>query len=271
MPKARVNGIDLFYQDVGPPTAPALCLVMGWGGDHTAWALQIPAFAAHYRVIAFDNRGAGQSDAPDVPYTIAGMADDALGLLEALGISAAHVCGASMGGMIAQEMALRQPARVLTLQLHCTLARPDAYGAFLVAGLLRVRGREDPEEFARAIVPWLFCRTTLAQHPELVDFFIARALEYPHPTGLVGLTRQAHAIGSHDTLDRLARIRVPTLITVGAGDILVPPPFSREIHAQIATSELVEIADAGHLHFMEQFERFNEICLGFLAKAADGA
>ena len=265
MPTARVNGIDLHYQELGSPTAPPLCLVMGWGGNHTAWALQTAAFSEDYRVITFDNRGAGQSEAPDVPYTIAGMADDALGLLDCLGVTSAHVCGVSMGGMIAQEIALRQPDRVLTLGLHCTLARPDAYGAFLVRQLLHVRAR-DREEFERTLVPWLFSRKTVARHPELVELFIERALDYPFPTGLVGLTRQAEALGSHDTLDRLARIRVPTLITVGADDILVPPSFSQDIHAQMSTSELVVIPDAGHLHFMEQFQRFNELCLGFLGK-----
>src|SRR5262249_17520018 len=160
-------------------------------GDQTAWALQLPAFSDAYRVIAFDNRGAGQSDAPDVPYTIAGMADDTLGLLDCLGVTAAHICGVSMGRMIAQEIALKAPERVLTLGLHCTLARPDAYGAFLVRYLLRVRARDDLEEFATALVPWLFCRKTLADNPEVIQLFMDRAVCYPYPTGLVGQTRQA--------------------------------------------------------------------------------
>ena len=94
---------------------------MGWGGDHTAWAFQVPAFAAEFDVIALDNRGAGQSDAPDTHYTIPGMADDVAGLMDQLGVRHAHICGASMGGMIAQELTLRHPDRVLSLQLHCTM------------------------------------------------------------------------------------------------------------------------------------------------------
>ena len=264
MPTLAVNGAHIFYQETGPARAEPLVLIMGWGGDHTAWAFQVPAFSAAFRVIALDNRGAGQSDAPDVPYTIAGMADDTLGLLDQLGIDRAHVCGASMGGMIAQEIALRRGARVLTLQLHCTLARADAYGSFLVENLLRVKARGDREEYARTILPWVVSRKTMADNPDFVRLFIERAAQYPHATGLVGLTRQAEAIGSHDTLERLATIHVPTLITVGAEDILVPPPFSRELHARVPGSELRVMPDAGHLHFMEQFEAFNEICLGFL-------
>lgn len=243
-----------------------MLLIMGWGGDHTAWAFQIPALAARYRVIAFDNRGAGQSDAPDVPYTIRGMAADALALLDAVGIRRAHVCGASMGGMIAQELALAAPERVLSLQLHCTLARADAYGGLLVETLLRAREREDAAGWARALLPWLVCRRTVAEHPEFVTVWVQRAVDNPYPTGLVGLRRQAEAVAGHDALDRLGHIAVPTLVTTGAEDILVPPAFSREIHARIAGAEMAVIPDAGHLHFIEQAGSFNATCLTFLAR-----
>jgi 3-oxoadipate enol-lactonase len=266
VPHAQVNGVRLFYQETGPPDAPPLVLVMGWGGDHTAWALQAPAFAAEHRVIAFDNRGAGQSDVPDAPYTIPGMAADVAGLMDALGIPRAHICGASMGGMIAQELALREPDRVRTLGLHCTTAGIDAYGRFLIDTLLAVKARADREENVRAIMPWILCRKTMAERPEFIRFWIERALAYPYPIGLEGLSRQADAIRGHDTAARLGEIRVPTLITTGAEDILVPPVSSRDLHARIPGSELATIEDAGHLHFIEQAERFNATCLEFLQK-----
>src|SRR5262249_25624089 len=99
MPTVRVNDIEIFYQVVGD--GESLALIMGCGGDPTAWAFQIPEFSARHRVIAFDTRGVGQSDAPDHPYTTRGMAVDALGLMDALGVDSAHVIGVSMGGMIA--------------------------------------------------------------------------------------------------------------------------------------------------------------------------
>jgi pimeloyl-ACP methyl ester carboxylesterase len=265
MPKARVNDVRIFYQEAGPADGEPLVLIMGWGGDHTAWASQLPAFAERHRVIALDNRGAGQSDQPDVPYSIPGMAEDTLGLLDALGIARAHICGASMGGMIAQEIALGHPERVVTLQLHCTLARPDAYGTLLVESLLRVRARENREEWARALVPWLVCRKTVAERPDLVQALIQRTVDNPYPASLTGLRRQAEAIDKHDTLDRLGGVRAPTLVTVGAEDILVPPRFSREIHARVPRAELVPIPDAGHVHFIEQPVAFNNIALRFLA------
>ncbi len=270
MPKVAVNGLSLFYQETGSASAEPLVLIMGWGGDHTVWALQAPAFAAEHRVVSFDNRGAGQSDAPDIPYTITGMARDTLALLDQLGIRQAHICGVSMGGMIAQEIALAHPERVLTLQLHCTLARVDAYGRFLMEVFLKVKARGDVEEFAHFSLPWLLSRKTMAENPEFVRFWIERAIGYPYPTGLVGLTRQAQAVAGHDTLDRLAGLRMPTLITTGADDILVPPACSQELHARIPGSELVVIPDAGHVHFIERFEKFNESCLEFLRKHRGG-
>src|SRR2546430_8026287 len=114
---------------------------MGGAGDHTAWAFQVPAFAAEFDVIALDNRGAGQSGAPDTRYTIGGMADDVAGLMDQLGVRSAHICGASMGGMIAQEVALRHPDRVITLQLHCTTAAVDGYSRLVIDNFLREIGR----------------------------------------------------------------------------------------------------------------------------------
>ncbi len=266
MPTVTVDGVRLFYEEAGAPDAPPLVLIMGWGGDHTAWALQAPAFAAEHRVIALDNRGAGQSAVPEGPYTIPGMAADVVGLMDALGLARAHICGASMGGMVAQELALRHPDRVRTLQLHCTTAQVDAYGRFLIDTLLAVKARGDREENVRAIMPWILCRKTMAERPDFIRFWIDRALTYPYPIGLEGLSRQADAIRGHDTVARLGEIRVPTLVTTGTEDILVPPASSRDLHARILGSSLVELQDAGHLHFIEQAEKFNETCLGFLKK-----
>jgi len=223
MPIVTANGVRLFYEEAGAPDAPPLVLIMGWGGDHTAWALQMPALGADHRVIALDNRGAGQSEVPEGPYTIPGMAADVVGLMDALGVARAHICGASMGGMIAQELALRHPERVRTLQLHCTAPIIDGYGRFLIDTLLAVKARGDREENVRAIMPWILCRKTMVERPEFIRFWIERGLTYPYPITFEGLSRQADAIKVHDTLARLGEIRMPTLLTTGTEDILVPP------------------------------------------------
>jgi pimeloyl-ACP methyl ester carboxylesterase len=199
---------------VGPSRPPSIVLIMGWGGDHTAWAFQIPALAAEFDVIALDNRGAGQSDAPDRPFTLADMADDVVALMDELGVRTAHICGASMGGMIAQELALRHPERVLTLQLHCTTAGVDGYGRLVIDNFLRVKARADAEEFTHFTLPWLLCRKTFTDHPDFVEAWIQRAVEYPFQTSLVGLSRQAEAIRGQvaGTGDHLARIREHVMV-----------------------------------------------------------
>jgi len=115
-------------------------------------------------------------------------------------------------------------------------------------------------------MPWILCRKTMVERPEFIRFWIERALAYPYPIGLEGLSRQADAIRGHDTAARLGEIRIPTLITTGTEDILVPPVSSRDLHARIPGSELATIEDAGHLHFIEQAERFNGTYLEFVKK-----
>ncbi len=219
MPKIRIRDISIYYQEAGE--GDPLVLLMGWGGDHTAWALQVPAFSAEFRCVAPDNRGAGQTDQPDLPYTIRMLADDTVGLMDALEIRRAHVAGLSMGGMIAQEMAINYPDRVRTL------------------------------------LPWILSPQTYAERPELVELMVQRLVENPHPASLTGLTRQAEACWAHDTRERLGRIQCPTLITVGAEDIFAPLRLSRVLQEGIPGAELLVIEEGGHGYLWEQAEVFN--------------
>ena len=166
MAKLRVGDIEMYYVEAG--TGAPLVLIMGFGGDHLAWGFQFQAFAERYRVIAFDNRGAGQTDAPDTPYTTGLMAEDVRGLMDALGIERAHVIGVSMGGMIAQELALHHPDRVRSLHLGCTLARPDPYLHALSAAWREVRTRLSREAALRTIAVWLFAPGTYNERAEFV-------------------------------------------------------------------------------------------------------
>jgi 3-oxoadipate enol-lactonase len=264
MPRVGVGEISMYYVEAGQ--GEPLVLVMGLGADHLAWGFQFPAFAERYRVIAFDNRGAGQTDAPDHPYTTPMMAEDTLRLMDALGIERAHVLGVSMGGMIAQEIALSRPERVRSLQLHCTMGRPDAYLlAQLEAG--RVQRRTlTPEEALRAGYLWLFARATYDERPELVEMFLQSALENPHPMSLTGFLRQCDAVQAHDALDRVAAIRCPTLISVADQDILVPPRFSRALAQRLPRATFQLIEGAGHGYFWERADVFNAMCLDFLER-----
>ena len=262
MPKVRVNGIELNYVEAGSG-APVL-MIMGFGGDHLAWAFQVPALSAKYRVITFDNRGAGQSSVPDEPYSTRMMAEDAVGLLDALGIARAHVLGASMGGMIAQEVALNHPDRVRSLQLHCTYARPDGYMLALMDAWRAVRAKATPEEWLRTVALWLFAPRTYRERPEFIEAVIQTGLASPNPFTLTGFLRQGDAVRGHDALDRLSTLRCPTLVSVAEDDILVPPRFSRELAAAIPKAELRVIDGAAHAYFWERADAFNAMCLTFL-------
>ena len=244
-----------------------LVLVMGFGGDHLAWGLQMPALAAKYRVVAFDNRGVGQSDTPDVPYSTPMMADDTVGLMDALGVDRAHICGVSMGGMIAQEIALRHPARVRTLQLHATLARPDAYMHALSEAWRGLRPKASREEWLRSLALWLFAPVTFAERPEFVELVLQNALANPYPQSLVGFLRQGEAVRAHDTLERLGEIRCPTLVSVAEHDVLVPPRFSHQIAQHVPGAEMKTIAGAGHAYMLERPDAFNRMVLDFLARS----
>jgi len=266
MPKVRVNDIEMFYVEAG--TGEPVVLVMGFGGDHLAWGFQIRALAEKHRVVVFDNRGAGRSDAPDVPYTIPMMADDTAALMTALGIDRAHVVGVSMGGMIAQELALRHPERVRSLHLGCTLARPDGHLRALIEAWRDVRRALSREASLRAFGLWLFAPLTYEERPQFIETLYQNALANPYPQTLTGFLRQGDAILGHDTAARLPAVRCPTLVSVAEHDILIPPRFSREIAALIPGARLELLPRAGHVYFWEQPEAFNALTLEFLAEAS---
>jgi pimeloyl-ACP methyl ester carboxylesterase len=265
MPKVRIGDIEMFYVEMG--SGDPLVLIMGMGGDHLAWGFQIPSLAERYRVIAFDNRGVGQTDAPDHPYTAQMMAEDTRGLMDALGIEQARVVGVSMGGMIAQELALRHPDRVRALHLGCTLARPDAYLRALNASWRSVRTQVDPATAYRVIGSWLFAAVTYNERPEFVEMIIQNALANPYPQPLTGFVHQSEAVATHDTLDRLADIRCPTLVSVAEEDILVPPRFARQLAAGVPGARLELVLGAGHVYFWERPEVFNALCLDFFSRS----
>jgi pimeloyl-ACP methyl ester carboxylesterase len=260
----------MYYEWHGRDAGAPVVLVMGLGGDSTAWAFQLAALAPRHRVLVFDNRGAGRTDAPDEPYTIAGMAADLLGLLDRLAVERAHLLGLSMGGAIAQEAALAAPERVLSLQLHATWAGPHPYLQALVRVVRLVRARLDAAAFYRALAVWLFAPETFARQPELVELVVERAVHHPHPTPLHGYLRQCDAVLAHDARARLGRIRCPTLVAVGSQDLLTPPAFSRELAALVPGARLEILPGAGHGALWEDPAAFNRASLDFLAAQPAG-
>ena len=272
---AKVGSIDLYYDEQG--SGDPLLLVMGLAADSAAWLFQVPDFARHYRTIVFDNRGVGRSAKPPGPYTIHEMADDTAGLLDVLGIARAHVVGVSMGGMIAQELALRHPERVRGLVLACTYPEPDAeverqrqfsmaqFGATVTAdGEMRIDLTAlDPMLFFQHLLPRVFNQAFIDQElPKLMQLF-SGALQYGF--SMEAILGQVAAVMGHRATDRLHQIKARTLVITGDADLLIPPANSRVLAEHIPNARLVTIPGGSHGFNFETPERFNREVLDFLA------
>ncbi len=267
MPLVRVGDINIYYVTEGE--GPPLLMIMGFGGQHHSWGdTTSRLLAQHFRTIRFDNRGTGLSDKPEVEYSIAMMADDAAGLLRALGIGKAHVYGVSMGGMIAQELALRHPDLVAGLVLGCTTpgwSRGVPPQPHIIQMMMPEPGLSR-EEHVRKTWPAMCAPWFLEQGREFLEEMLRRGLE--NPTPIDTLNRQAAAIQRFDTYDRLGQIRAPTLIIHGDQDVLVPTQNAYILHERIPGSKLVIIEAAGHVYFWEKPEEAAKAVIEFLQQVS---
>jgi pimeloyl-ACP methyl ester carboxylesterase len=264
MSYAIINKIRMHYEVSGQ--GPPVLLINGLSAPAVTWALQAKALARHFQVVAFDNRGVGESDLPPEPvYTTGQMADDAAALLHHLRIGRAHVLGASMGGTIAQELAFRHPRLVRSLTLLCTWTEADARFLHTVEAWMSLAYRVPIEERYRYVVyPWIFSPEFLAKK-ENIETAFQRAIAYPHQTKAEAIERQARGILAWNgtRAKRLAGIRVPTLVMVGKDDILTPPAFSRALAKRIPRARLV-VLPGGHGFFLENADHVNRTILRFL-------
>lgn len=262
MPLAQVNGIERFYRETG--SGDALLLINGLGGTSLNWEPLLPALAARFRVITSDNRGVGRSAAPPGPYTTRQMAEDAAALLAHLGVARAHVVGSSLGGMIAQELALAYPTLVDRLVLFATLARPRLaiIGPWLSFIEQAMERGLDPAGVAALGLGWWYSPAFLAR-PDRVEEALAWRDPYPAPAH--GIAAQAAAARTHDALDHLPRIAAPTLVLVGAEDIFTPVYYARELAVGIPGARLRVLVRGGHAALWEYPEAGAAALLAFLA------
>jgi pimeloyl-ACP methyl ester carboxylesterase len=244
-----------------------LVIVMGLGGDLLAWARQIPEFAEHYRVIAIENRDVGRSSYADGPYEIADMAADTLAVVDELGIDDFHLLGVSMGGAIAQNVALGAPERVRTLTLCVTWGGSGAYGqarSALLGAQYKRMSREEQVDF-------LMFQTMSEEFyasADSVAWLRRMILASPHPQETDGFVRQLDACGRHDVRDRLGELSMPVHVIGAEHDVMVPPWKSTELADLIPGAKLTMLERAAHLVNIEGAERFNAAVLGFLAEHA---
>ncbi|MGH3836622.1 MAG: alpha/beta fold hydrolase [Pseudonocardiaceae bacterium] len=259
MPYTASGGTRLFWAESG--TGPAVLLIHGLGYTHDMWYRTVPVLSRRYRVIRFDNRGVGRSDVPPGAYRVDDMAQDAAAILDAAGVDAAHVVGISLGGAIAQELALRHPSRVHGLVLVATLCGgPRMVQAEPEVGVkLHARGRMPAEQGIRVMNPYVYDPGT---SDERIDEDLAiRLRTYPSEQGYLG---QLQAVLSWSSYDRLPEITAPTLVIHGESDRLIPPGNGRIIAERIPGAGLRLIPQASHILFTDQPEAAHAAMLGFL-------
>ena len=268
MPRARVGQLQMYYELDGEGVP--VVLIAGLTCDHTAWTPQLPDFrAAGFRCLAFDNRDVGQTDQSAGPYTIRDVAADTIGLMNELDLPTAHIVGASMGGMIAEELTLAHPDRVRSLTLVCTTAATDATLAAVVRAWRVLRPAVSPVELLVTISPWLFTYRSYAQADQM-ESFLQLARDNPFPQTPDGFRRQCDAILIHDAARRLGAVRAPTHVIVGAEDVLTPPRCSRELAQMIPGAKLTEAPAAGHGLFWEAVPVFNRAVIDFIENVERG-
>jgi 3-oxoadipate enol-lactonase len=266
MPLADANGMSIYYEEHGDGE-PLLC-IMGLAADHLAWALQLEAFGARHRTIVFDNRDVGQSSYAAAPYGIEDMAADTLGLADALGLDSFHVLGASLGGAVAQHLALAAPERVRTLQLAVTWAGSGAYArekTRLWASEMRMRSREDwIDSLLLATVSEEFY-----ENEPMVAFVKQVMNANEHPQQPDGFERQSRASSTFDLRGKLGGLSMPVHVISGAHDILLPRWKQEELAAEIPGAQLTVIERGSHALQLEFPQEFNAAVLDFIAAHAE--
>ncbi len=272
MPYAPVGDIDVYYEIHGPHDAPPLVLIGGWASYRWIWCRQIPTLKQRYRCLVFDNRGAGKTSKPDIPYSIDMFASDTVGLMDALDISNAHILGISMGGMIAQQVAISYPKKVRGLILVSThfgglnhipidgktrallSALPTETISLDQAMEMRLRATFNPQ--------------FLQENKILTEQINEWALRHPSPYH--AQVHQADAADAFNAELELKEISAPTLIIHGDSDKAVPTKNGELIAERIPNSRLKIIKDASHFVIIEKYEELNNEVMNFIDEVEKG-
>ena len=261
---SATDGTRIHYEVTGKPGATPVLMIQGLGASKNAWNLQRIAMATRFRIISFDNRGAGRSDKPTVPFTLEQMAEDAIAVLDAAGIETAHVVGASMGGVISQIVAVKHPHRVRSLTLVCTACRNHPWRQELLQSWAKTAEEKGMIEVGKEAAQWVMSpRSFRRLVPAFTWMGPLAALRPRH-----SFVSQIHAIldTREDLVDQLSTITAPTMVIVGNQDILTPRGDSEEIAERIPNAELVVISGAAHGLMMEHSSTFNKILIEFLQR-----
>ena len=263
MPAVQANGLDIHYRIDGD-SRETLLLINGVGDNLDGWGLQRDDFAAAgLRVVTFDNRGSGRSGHPAGPYTSRQLAADAKGLVDALGLAPLHLCGVSLGGVIAQEYALAYPDDLRSVVLASTyaVADPLTYAAFESWGL--VAEAAGMPVMMRQQAPWVFSSGFYAGQPAKMAEFLVEMVRTTQPAG--SFCAQLAALIGHDAAGRVGSISTPTLVIASADDIVIKPAASRALYEGLPHADWA-LLPGGHAAFLEDPALWNRTVLDFISQ-----
>jgi len=260
--KIVTDGIQIQYALEGPPEAPVVTFSHSLAADLSMWDAQARALAGEYRILRYDIRGHGGSQAPPGPYTVGQLAGDVRGLLAALDIERTHFVGLSLGGMIGQILALESPQLLRSLALCDTTGRVPAASRPAWDERIAIARREGLDPLVEPTLERWFTPPFFQEQPDEAE----RVRRMMRGTSVVGYIGCCEAIADFDVADRLASVRTPTLIVVGEDDPGTPVAVAEALHRHIIDSELVILPGARHLSNMEQPQAFNRALTSFLSR-----
>jgi 3-oxoadipate enol-lactonase len=262
--KTTVNGIAVNYTLEGPANAPVVTMSHSLATDNSMWDPTVPALTGRFRVLRYETRGHGKTDAPKSAYTLDQLADDALALLRALGVSKTHWVGLSMGGMIGQTIGIKAPDVLASLSLCDTSSRIPADAKPLWQERIKTAETQGMEPLVEPTLARWFTEPFRKSRKDVIDK-VATMIRTTPPAGYAGC---CHAISALDLTDRIGAIKVPTVVIVGEDDPGTPVAASKVINERIAGSKLEILESAAHLSNMEQPEAFNRALTTFLTSVA---
>jgi 3-oxoadipate enol-lactonase len=257
-----VNGISVNYTLEGAASGPVITMSNSLASNLSMWDPQLPALASRYRILRYDTRGHGGTEAPTGAYSLEELTEDVRALLQALGITRTHFVGLSMGGMIGQIMALKYPQMLQSVVLCDTMSRVPTEAKPMWEERIHTAETHGMEALVEPTIARWFTAPFRDQRPDVMDK-VRTMIRTTPPRGYAGC---CSAIAALNLTDRLPEITLPTLIIVGEDDPGTPVAASRVIHEQIKGSELVILKSAAHLSNLEQPEAFNQALTAFLQK-----
>ena len=263
MPKVISNNISLYYKITGEGDN-AVILISGANGDHqSVWPPQvINTLAQYFQVIQFDHRGVGQSDQPDIPYSIEMMADDVAGLMQALQLEKAHVIGYSMGGQIAAKLAEKYPERILTMIGCVCYPNINMHVRLLGETLLELMELNLPNSIIDRIgLPWVFSDRFLEENVSS----LTKSKEEPTPKCSIGFKRHFEAQCAFTSeAECFRKLKIPVLFIAGSEDRICPPTDVMKFVDLIPNSQITIFPEAGHMLSLEHPDKFARVICDFL-------